>query len=224
MPGASRDDQGASEGLAVPRHGRFITFEGIDGAGKSSALKSVAAALRDQGLNVVTTREPGGSPGAEQIRRLLVEGEPGRWSALTETLLFTAARRDHWERTIAPALDRGAVVLCDRFVDSTRAYQAAGRGISAETVERLHTEALGIEADLTLIFDLDPALARARGGAGTEDRFERFDDGFHTRLRQSFLEIAERNPKRCRVIDASPEPHRVAAACLAAVRALLETA
>ncbi|MCI4662770.1 MAG: dTMP kinase [Neomegalonema sp.] len=203
------------------QQGLFVTFEGIDGAGKSLQLRLAAEALRARGRDVITTREPGGSAGAEEIRALLVRGEPGRWSALTETLLFTAARRDHWERTIEPGLARGAIVLCDRFVDSTRAYQAAGRGVDPATIERLHAEALGVEADLTLIFDLDPMIARARGGAGQEDRFERFAADFHERLRESFLAIAKRAPERCRLIDAAPAPEVIAERVNAVIEAAL---
>ncbi|MEO1329715.1 MAG: dTMP kinase [Pseudomonadota bacterium] len=196
-------------------------------------MRGLAEALRGDGLEVQTTREPGGSPGAEEIRRLLVEGEPGRWSPETELLLFNAARRDHLERTIAPALARRAVVLCDRFVDSTRAYQAAGRGLSLDLVDALHAQVIGREADLTLILDLDPAEARARqaaaagatGAAGLrEDRYERLGLDFQTRLRAAFLAIADRDPGRCRVLDAGLGAERVAAAALAEVRGAVAAA
>ena len=192
--------------------GLFITLEGIDGTGKSTQSGLLARRLRALGREVVETREPGGAPGAEEIRRLLVEGEPGRWSPETEMLLFTAARRDHVERTVLPALARGAIVVCDRYVDSTRAYQGASDHTRRGLVERLHGLAIGIDADLTLILDLDPALAAARASARVEaaygpreDRFERKGDGFQARLRSAFREIATENPARCRLIDADGE-------------------
>jgi len=152
------------------KRGLFITVEGVDGAGKSTQLALLADGLRAAGRDVVATREPGGAPGAEEIRRLLVDGAPGRWSAETELLLFTAARRDHMERTLRPALARGAVVLCDRYVDSTRAYQGARRGADAcgvdrATVDALHRLMIGLDPDLTLILDIDPARSLARGTA-----------------------------------------------------------
>lgn len=184
--------------------GRFISVEGIDGSGKSTQIRLLAASLRAEGLRVVETREPGGAPGAELIRRLLVEGEPDRWSPETEILLFTAARRDHLKRTIRPALADGAVVLTDRFADSTRVYQGVARADLRDMVDRLHAEAIGIEPDLTLILDLDPAQSLARGirRGGTEDRFERLGVGFQARLRAGFLALAGEYPDRCRVIPA----------------------
>ena len=208
----------------APQTGLFVTFEGVDGAGKSTQIRLAAEALGAQGRAVLQTREPGGSPGAEEIRALLVAGDTGRWSPLTELLLFNAARRDHLERTIEPALARGEIVLCDRYVDSTRAYQAAGRGLPPETVEALHRLAIGREADLTLVFDLDPAEARARGGAGAEDRYERFGEDFQAVLRQAFLDIAAGDPARCRVIDAGRSVEEIAADVIAAVSSRLAAA
>lgn len=203
--------------------GLFVTFEGVDGAGKSTQLRLAAEFLREQvGRTVTTTREPGGSPGAEEIRSLLVSGAPQRWSATTELLLFNAARRDHLERTIEPALVRGEIVLCDRFVDSTRAYQAAGRGADAELVERIHALTIDREADLTLIFDLDPKTAGVRGGAGEEDRYEQLGEGFQATLRRAFLDIAAANTERCRVIDAGRPIEDVAADAIAAIRSVLD--
>jgi dTMP kinase len=201
--------------------GRFITFEGVDGAGKSTQIARLAAHLREGGARVVATREPGGSPGAEEIRRLLVEGEPGRWSAETEILLFAAARRDHLERLIAPALARGDAVLCDRFADSTRVYQGVVRGDLRATIDALHDLVIGVEPDLTIILDLDPdeALARGRARGGDETRFERFGADFQRRLRDGFLRLAAEQPGRCRVVPAYGPEDDVAArvrACVAA--------
>ena len=141
--------------------GRFLSFEGIDGSGKSTQARLLADALRAQGHAVTLTREPGGSPGAEEIRRLVLEGDPDRWSPETEILLFTAARRDHMERTIRPALDRGEIVITDRFADSTRIYQGITRGDLVATVDRLHDLMIATDPDLTILVDSDPALGRA---------------------------------------------------------------
>ncbi|TDX33264.1 dTMP kinase [Rhodovulum visakhapatnamense] len=191
---------------------RFITFEGIDGSGKSTQARALAERLRAGGHEVVLTREPGGSPGAEDIRRLVLEGDPDRWSPETELLLFTAARRDHLERTIGPALDRGAVVICDRFADSTRVYQGITRGDLRATVDRLHDLMIGREPDLTVILDMAPAtgLARARGRNGSEERFEDFGEALQARSRQGFLDLAAEFPGRCRVVDADRAPDEVA--------------
>jgi dTMP kinase len=200
--------------------GRFISFEGIDGAGKSTQVRALAATLRARGTAVVETREPGGAPGAEAIRALLVEGATGRWSPEAEILLFTAARRDHLERTIGPALADGATVICDRFADSTRVYQGVARADLRGMVDALHALAIGLEPDLTLILDLDPETALARGLArgGREDRFERFGPGFQARLRAGFLALAAEFPQRCRVVPAGRAPEAVAAAVAALVR------
>ena len=198
--------------------GLFITLEGIDGSGKSTQGRRLAEALRATGREVVLTREPGGSPGAEEIRRLVLEGEPDRWSAETEILLFTAARRDHVEKTIRPALARGAVVISDRFADSTRIFQGITRGDLAAVVDDLHDRMIGLEPDLTLLFDLDPAegLARATARKGAEMRFEDMGLDFQTRARAGFLALAARHP-RFRVIDASGSADAVAARVLAAL-------
>ncbi|TDT78141.1 thymidylate kinase [Litoreibacter halocynthiae] len=184
-------------------NGIFLTFEGIDGSGKSTQSRLLAGHLEAAGFEVVLTREPGGSPGAEDIRRLLVEGEPGRWSAETEILLFTAARRDHVERTILPALEAGKIIICDRFADSTRVYQGATRGDLRATVDALHARMIGREPDLTLIIDMDPDIALERGlarGSG-EDRFEEFGAEFQHKLRAGFLGLLEDFPDRTRLID-----------------------
>jgi dTMP kinase len=206
----------------APARGRLITFEGGEGAGKTTQLARLADALRARSLGVVTTREPGGSDGAERIRALLVSGEPGRWDGVSEALLHFAARRDHLIRTIWPALERGDWVLCDRFADSTLAYQGFGHGLDPEVIAALHRVAMGHFApDLTLIFDLpvEVGLARAGRRGGTEDRYERMGLGFHQRLRQGFLGIAAANPLRCAVIDATPDPETVHRAVLETVAA-----
>lgn len=192
--------------------GLFLSFEGIDGSGKSTQARRLAEALRALGRAVTLTREPGGSPGAEEIRRLVLEGDPDRWSAETEILLFTAARRDHVEKTIRPALARGETVITDRFADSTRIFQGITRGDLSATVDRLHDLMIGVEPDLTLLFDLDPAqgLARATARAGAEMRFEDMGLAFQTRARQGFLTLAMNHP-RFRVIDADADPETVAA-------------
>jgi dTMP kinase len=189
---------------AVAR-GRFITFEGGEGAGKSTQALRLAERLRGMGRTVVNTREPGGSPGAEAIRELLVRGEAERWSPISETLLMYASRRDHIERTVAPALARGEIVVCDRFYDSTRAYQGAGGGAPMALIAALEADVVGpVVPDLTLIFDLPVAegLARAAARGEGEARFESKGQAFHERLRAAYLEIAAREPERCVVIDA----------------------
>jgi len=200
--------------------GRFITLEGGEGTGKSTQIKRLQAALEAKGISVLATREPGGSPGAEQIRKLMVEGEPGRWDAITETLLAYAARADHVARTIGPALLAGTWVISDRFNDSTFAYQGVGRGVPRETIRRIDSAVLDDFApDLTLVLDLDVGvgLQRAAARGAAENRFERFGVDFHEKLRQAFLDIARRYPERCRVIDAGGSEDEVAAAILAAV-------
>jgi dTMP kinase len=200
--------------------GRFITLEGGEGTGKSTQIKRLAASLEAKGINVLATREPGGSPGAEEIRRLMVEGEPGRWDAITETLLAYAARADHVARTIGPALVAGRWVISDRFSDSTFAYQGVGRGVPRETIRRIDSAVLDDFApDLTLVLDLDvtTGLQRAMARPGSENRFEKFGADFHEKLRQAFLDIAKRHPERCRVIDAAGSQDEVAEAILAAV-------
>ncbi len=200
--------------------GRFITFEGGEGAGKSTQVKRLAARLQDQGLEVVTTREPGGSPGAESIRDIVLKGAADRWSPVTETLLMYAARRDHIERVIQPALTRGAWVVCDRFSDSTRAYQGAAGGTDPGLISALETYVLeGVRPDLTLVFDLDPdvGLERAHARAGAEMRFESKGMAFHQRLRDGFRAIAEAEPDRCAVIDAAAPMDAVEVAVWTAV-------
>jgi dTMP kinase len=202
---------------------QFITLEGVDGSGKSTQARLLKEALEAEGHSVLFTREPGGSPGAEEIRSLVLEGEPDRWSAETEILLFTAARRDHLERTILPALAAGTIVICDRFVDSTRVYQGLTRGDLRDVVDKLHALMIGREADLTLLFDMDPklGLARAKARQTSEERFEDMGLEMQLAMRQGFLALANGAPERFAVIDAGRDIEAIAADTLAAVRASL---
>jgi len=205
-------------------NGRFITFEGGEGTGKSTQARLLAGYLEQTGGDVVRTREPGGSPSAEDIRALLVMGAADRWSPMAETLLFYAARVEHWRQVIEPALKRGAYVVCDRFADSTMAYQAYAGGLDRNVVEKLHRLTLGgVEPDLTLILDIavDQGLARAAARRDGETRFERKGRAFHDKLRQGFLDIAKRAPQRCIVIDAAQPIEHVHAAVLGALKSRL---
>ena len=198
--------------------GAFLSFEGIDGSGKSTQARLLAAALRETGVIVTLTREPGGSPGAEEIRRLVLEGDADRWSPQTELLLFTAARRDHLEKTIRPSVARGEVVITDRFADSTRMYQGLTRGNLAAEVDALHALMIGIEPDLTFLIDIPPevGLARATARAGAEMRFEGMGLEVQSRARNGFLALSARHPARFRVIDG----HRPEAEVAAEVQAI----
>ncbi|WP_189640734.1 dTMP kinase [Paramylibacter ulvae] len=201
----------------------FITFEGIDGSGKSTQSKLLAKTLADQGIDVIITREPGGSVGAEDIRKLLVEGDPDRWSPETEILLFTAARRDHLEKTIRPALANGTVVISDRFADSTRIYQGVARADLRGTVDALHDTIIKVEPDLTFIIDVDPEQALTRGLARNsgEDRFEDFGLQFQMDLRAGFLALAKENTNRCRVIDGNRAIDAIASDVLSIAKAAI---
>jgi dTMP kinase len=202
--------------------GRFWSFEGIDGSGKSTQTRLLAEALRTAGHEVVLTREPGGSPGAEQIRRLVLEGKSDRWSAETEILLFTAARRDHLEKTIRPALARGAVVITDRFADSTRMYQGISRGDLAQVVDDLHALMIGVEPELTFLIDLpaEVGLARAQSRAGPEMRFEDMGLALQSQMRSGFLALAAKLP-RFAVIDGTKSQDHIAAHIFAIAQAHL---
>lgn len=203
--------------------GLFISFEGIDGSGKSTQVALLAEYLRAQGRDVVVTREPGGSDGAEEIRTLVLQGDPDRWSAETELLLFTAARRDHLERLIRPALNAGKVVICDRFADSTRMYQGLSRGDLRSTVDTLHDLMIGIEPDVTVLIDMDPieGLSRAKARQGVEERFEDFGADLQTAMRAGFLGLAQEFNTRFRVIDGAQDMNSVAADIRTAIDAAL---
>jgi dTMP kinase len=201
--------------------GHFVTFEGGEGTGKSTQVRLLVSYLTQCGADIVQTREPGGSPSAEEIRPLLVTGAADRWSPMAETLLFYAARVEHWRQVIEPALARGQHVISDRFSDSTMAYQAYAGGIERRVIEELHRLALpNAEPDLTFILDIpvEEGLKRAASRRDHETRFERKGREFHEKLRQGFLDIAKRAPKRCVVIDASQPIERVHAAVLDALK------
>ena len=192
--------------------GLFITFEGIDGSGKSTQARMLRDYLKTRGHDVILTREPGGSPGAEEIRSLVLEGDPDRWSAETEILLFTAARRDHLERLIAPALAQGKIVICDRFADSTRMYQGLSRGDLRGLVDQLHDLMIGREPDMTVLIDMDPALGldRALSRNGTEERFEEFGESMQAQMRAGFLALADEYSDRFHIIDGNQDIDAVA--------------
>lgn len=189
----------------------FITFEGIDGSGKSTQIKAFSAYLSSIGIAHIATREPGGSEGGELIRTLLVQGEINKWSAQTEILLFTAARCDHMEKKIQPALSQGKTVLCDRFIDSTRVYQSAKNKVFCETIDTLHETFISREPDLTFIIDINPEIALKRGLArhSNETRFENMGLEFQKKLRQRFLELSQKYTERCHVIDGHQNPDKI---------------
>lgn len=208
----------------MPRE-RFITLEGGEGAGKSTQARLLAAKIEEMGHRVLITREPGGSPGAETIRRLIVNGDTDRWTPKTEALLMFAAREDHLAQTIRPALARGDWVVCDRFVDSTMAYQGVAQGLGSKFVNELRELVVGDDMPaLTLVLDLEPETGLARAGrrANGEDRYERMEIEFHQTLRQAFLDIAKNEPERCVVIDAERGEAEVAETIWEAVRGYLD--
>lgn len=207
----------------MSRPGLFISFEGIDGSGKSTQARLLAEHLRGQGRDVVLTREPGGSAGAEEIRRLVLEGDKDRWSPETELLLFTAARRDHLERVILPAIAAGQVVICDRFADSTRMYQGLGRADLRGLVDQLHDLMIGREPDVTVLIDIAPdvGLGRALSRGGGEERFESFGEGLQARMRAGFLALAKEFDGRFAVIDGGRAVEAVAGDVARAIEARL---
>lgn len=204
--------------------GYFITFEGGEGTGKSTQVQKLGTFLRRSGKDVVQTREPGGSAEAEKLRDLLVSGEPDRWSAQAEALLTYAAREHHLIHVIRPALAKGRWVICDRFMDSTRAYQGFAGGCPERLIDELEASIVqATRPSLTFIFDVDPGIGLSRARARGEfqgDRFERKGEAFHQKLRQGFLAIAAREPERCKLIDAAQDEEAVFTAILKAVREL----
>lgn len=196
--------------------GLFITFEGGEGSGKTTQINRLSKTLSNLGYKVVTTREPGGTPEAEKIRDLIVQRDAGNWEPMAEVLMLFAARVMHVTRVIRPALDEGKIVICDRFADSTTAYQGYGHGVDQHILEEINTLALGhFKPDMTFILDIDPEIGLERSDRRLaaeqfqvkqrEDRYEQLDIEFHKRLRQGFLDIAEREKKRCHVVDASQD-------------------
>jgi dTMP kinase len=213
----------------VLNRGRFITLEGGEGVGKSTLAAELSRRLSERGADVVRTREPGGTPGAEAIRKLILtpsEGVGG-WQPMAETMLFYAARRDHLDKLIRPALARGSWVICDRFSDSTRAYQAAAGGVSASDVEAIDRICVGDTVpDLTLVLDLPIEIARKRMivRAGATDAIESRVVSYHEAVHRGFLEIAKANPERCVVLDASSDPQSLADAAMSAINVRLDGA
>lgn len=212
----------------MPQKGLFISFEGGEGAGKSTQIRILAETLRSRGLEVVVTREPGGSPGAEAIRHVLLSGAAEAFGVRMEAMLFAAARNDHVEKVIRPALESGAVVLCDRFLDSSRVYQGTTGNLEPDFIETLQRIAVdGTMPDLTLIFDIPAVdgLARARKRAddgATPDRFEKEELETHEKRREAYLDIALNEPRRCRIVDAKQPQERVTEDVLSMVEPLLE--
>jgi len=189
-----------------PNNAELIVLEGVDGAGKGVQSRMLLSAMKSASLDVILTREPGGSPGAEEIRRLIVEGEPNRWDDMTELLLIYAARRSHVMDTIKPTLKQGTWVISDRFADSSRAFQGVAGNLGIDVVDRIHEEALGdFNPELTLILDLDPeiSLSRADARGGAEDRFEQKGIEYQARVREGFRQLAEMTPQSRKLIDAS---------------------
>jgi dTMP kinase len=200
--------------------GCFITLEGGEAAGKSTQARFLATWLNEQGARTLITREPGGVDGAEEIRQLLLTGQPGRWDALAEALLHYAARRQHVARLIRPALEEGLWVICDRFFDSTTAYQGAGLGLDRTALDQIRSVSLGLfQPDLTIVLDIDPESRRSRIAARSinRDRYELMDEMFHDRVRDAFLDIAQHDPLRCCVVDGTPPLSVVADAVRMAV-------
>ncbi|MBU0800802.1 MAG: dTMP kinase [Alphaproteobacteria bacterium] len=201
----------------MPASGLFITLEGGEGTGKTTQINALADSLRAQGREVVTTREPGGTPEAEKIRTLLVHREGGNWTPMAECLLLFAGRQMHVETLIKPALARGAVVISDRFADSTRAYQGYGHGLALDVIENINRLTLGdFRPDLTFVFDMKVEDGLKRSGRrlaaeeSAEDRFEQLDIAFHERMRQGYLSIAGNEPQRCVIVDATGSTEEIA--------------
>lgn len=212
--------------MKIEMKGFFITFEGIDGSGKTTQIDYFTSYLSQNGIQFINTREPGGSRGSEEIRSLLVKGSTSRWSAETETLLFFASRRDHIEKTIIPALNHGKIVVCDRFTDSTRVYQGIARAEIREKVDSLQRLMIGIEPHLTFILDMNPREALKRGLARNsgEDRFEEFGETFQKKARHGFLELSKKYPLRCKIIKANRTPQEISNEIISKFQILIKAA
>ena len=207
----------------MKKKGFFITFEGIDGSGKSTQIQKLAKFLEDNGFDIVMTREPGGSVGGEQIRNLLLQGEEDRWSAETEILLFTAARRDHLERIILPALQDGKIVICDRFTDSTRMYQGMRGPKLRDLVDNLTEEVINCDPDLTIIIDIDPeiSLRRAKSRETAEERFEDFGVDLQKKMRKGFINLSKEFNSRIQVVNGQQSVDDLAKEIFSLVKARL---
>ena len=204
--------------------GYFISFEGVDGSGKSTQIQKLADFLRSLSFDIVVTREPGGSIGGEEIRKLLLQGDVDRWSAETEILLFTAARRDHLERIILPAMKNGQIVICDRFTDSTRMYQGMRGPKLKKFVDMLDKEVIGHDPDLTILIDIDPeiGLRRAKSRETVEERFEDFGLELQKKMRKGFLDLSKQFSNRISVIDGLQSEDKVSKAICSLVKAKLK--
>ena len=203
--------------------GLFITFEGIDGSGKSTQIQNLAKFLKNLGFDIIITREPGGSVGGEEIRKLLLQGEVDRWSAETEILLFTAARRDHLERIILPALKDGKIVICDRFTDSTRMYQGMRGPKLRDLVDNLNDEVIDCDPDLTILIDIDPevSLKRAKSRNTVEERFEDFGVELQKKMRSGFIELSKEFSNRIEVVNGHQSVEELANDIFSVVKAKL---
>ena len=207
----------------MKKKGFFITFEGIDGSGKSTQIQKLAKFLEDNGFDIIMTREPGGSVGGEEIRNLLLQGDVDRWSAETEILLFTAARRDHLERIILPALQDGKIVICDRFTDSTRMYQGMRGPKLRNLVDNLTEEVINCEPDLTIIIDIDPeiSLKRAKSRETAEERFEDFGVDLQKKMRKGFIDLSKEFNCRIKVVNGQQSVDDLAKEIFSLVKARL---
>jgi len=207
----------------VKNKGYFISFEGIDGSGKSTQIQKLAEFLKGRDFDIVITREPGGSKGGEEIRNLLLQGNVDRWSAETEILLFTAARRDHLERIILPAIDDGKIVLCDRFTDSTRMYQGMRGPNLRNLVDMLNEKVINRDPDLTIIIDIDPeiSLKRAKSRKTAEERFEDFGLELQMKMRKGFIELAKEFSNRIELVNGQQSVDRLAQDICSLVKAKL---
>ena len=207
----------------MKKKGFFITFEGIDGSGKSTQIQNLAKYLEEYGFDIIITREPGGSVGGEEIRNLLLQGEVDRWSAETEILLFTAARRDHLERVILPALQDGKIVICDRFTDSTRMYQGMRGPKLRVLVDNLTEEVINCDPDLTIIIDIDPeiSLRRAKSRKTAEERFEDFGVDLQKKMRKGFIDLSKEFNSRIKVVNGQQSVDDLAKEIFSLVKARL---